>query len=731
MHVCIRIRISFPIYYFYFNSISVPFIIKSNSRNDLFNKKKFDNDDEDEDDDEKYFIHDDEEEVENLKQKIDNKDSKGKLSSVGGGELKIDGKYSWILKDLNLTDKKRILDVTDLIDNEEKLKNNKEKEEEDEGDEEGDQQNVNNNKNENQTNDTSHDAITSLMNDLSNNHVNKDDTDADDDDDEDDDERALEEQLTNILSTQHNPNYESIDINNVYYSDNDDDDDDDKQKNKSNNEILEEDEESREKLLKTATFKLLSPFGKELFSESDSSESDTEIKNAKPEEDDDDTDDSDASDFDEDDNIKDLQKKYKRIIQESLKRSEDSDDDQEKENVKREFKIQNSNLKAKFEPKRVENEEKLVKNSCLNDTSNRNNDNGNFKKFSKSFEVSLSDLDDRIGRLNNEIKLKRNVINNNELKRKEETVNKENRIKNDPPLPLVNQNLNSTYDLSEPSSNAPNFVFTNEKMPPVSNAKVMFSAEPTPSISITTTTPMLPKQPPQQHSAAPPSSSFSLPPQKAPVDLLQQEQKRQQQVHVNMIETMKKEWSQVLDKLQFDYKTKLEEQQRKHEDQLKNLYDEIKSSIKSDHLKMNKSTESATANRFENANSKNSLENFSYSVSSFIHDESSTTTTTTATVLQQNRKKQIEQQQAAVNRKTQSIENLVKEIDINQHEKEDYLNNIKNFNRSFSSDPNYVSNLRLSLKTKHSRHIQDLKSYYEQEIEELKKELQKAQTKFT
>ena len=35
----------------------------------------------------------------------------------------------------------------------------------------------------------------------------------------------------------------------------------------------------------------------------------------------------------------------------------------------------------------------------------------------------------------------------------------------------------------------------------------------------------------------------------------------------------------------------------------------------------------------------------------------------------------------------------------------------------------YISNLRLELKTKHDRHVQDLKNYYEKEIEDLNKKL--------
>ena len=651
--------------------------------------------------------------------------------STPGIELKIDPHYSWILKDLNLNDKKRVIDVTDLIEKEENKK--KEEDEEETIQEEKGQMLNNNNNNENQTtevsnkNETSQDVLTSLIHDPSNDNNNKfnndnteGDEDEDDDDDDDDDNKLLEEQLTNILSTQHNPNYESIDVNNIYFSNDYEENDEDSEEEEEEGEV---DKNNKNKFLKTATFKLLSPFNAELFSESDS-DTDTELKEAKVGVNSEVMTDDTESDDDNDDNIKNLQKKYQKIIEDTLKNSDDDDDDDDdqKNENKKAFKsriptLLNNSAKAKFQPKKVENEEKLIKNSCFNNKNNIDENNGNFKKFSKSFEISLSDLDDRIGRLNNEIKLKRGnantkdepaknvkeVMTPNQKNNEEMIINKENiELKK-----TSEKTLNSTYNLSEPtisSSNMPNLVCTSEKEAPITNVNKMKPVtkivEPT---SVTST----------------PTSTGLGSPNKSQVDLLQQEQKRQQQIHVNMIETMKKEWSQVLDKLQLDYKIKLEEQQQKHEDQLKTLYEEIKKSIIVENSKpsvnssqQSQHVESLDLNKISSEPNSGRLENYSSSNLPFSDDSMAF-------------------KPESIKKNKGTIEDLINQIDINQMEKNDYLNNVKNLNRSISNDSNYVSNLRLSLKTKHSRHIQDLKSYYEQEIEELKRELQKAQTKYS
>jgi hypothetical protein len=661
MHVCINFHSLMKIkknntnYYLHL----VPFIIQE-PQNDFYQDKN--------------LIDNDNEFKNNKKSNISKATSSSSGSTSIGEELKIDPNYSWILKDLNLNDNKRVIDVTDLI----------EKKKEEEGDDELEQQkqqqqmvNQGDLNSKLSKNETLQDALTSLINDpiVNNKFICNDDTEEDNDDDDD---KLLEEQLTNILSTRHNPNYESVDVDNVYYSH----DYEDK---------IEDVEEG--KLLKTSTFKLLSPFNAELFSDTDTESELEEVKMGIYSEfvrhDDEKMEESeDEEDFyDDDDNIKSLQKKYQKIIKKTITRSDESDNDDDFK-FKKNFEVPKISKKLPIEPKIVDNEEKfIIKNSQLN---NNNNNNGNFKKFSKSFEVSLNDLDDRIGRLNNEIKIKRNgnIVNVQDKKKFEEEEDNDDDGKK----------LNTTYELKDPSS----ISYNGKQVNTITDA--------TPSISISTS--IIPSAPTQYQSQSPQKHQKT--------DLLQQEQQRQQEVHVNMIETMKKEWSQVIDKLQIDYKMKLEDQQRTHEEQLKSLYDEIKKSIKikqqTNELPKNYPEVHKSGSNRKGFDNNNFVGNFSFSTSSLINDSAMHT----QTALNNNNNK----------KNTQSIDNLVKEIDINQLEKNDYLNNIKNFNRSISNDPNYVSNLRLSLKTKHSRHIQDLKSYYESEIEDLKKELQKAQTKF-
>jgi hypothetical protein len=50
-----------------------------------------------------------------------------------------------------------------------------------------------------------------------------------------------------------------------------------------------------------------------------------------------------------------------------------------------------------------------------------------------------------------------------------------------------------------------------------------------------------------------------------------------------------------------------------------------------------------------------------------------------------------------------------------------------NQTNSIVENAKYISNLRLELKTKHARHVQDLKDYYEKELDELRRKLSKAE----
>ncbi len=116
---------------------------------------------------------------------------------------------------------------------------------------------------------------------------------------------------------------------------------------------------------------------------------------------------------------------------------------------------------------------------------------------------------------------------------------------------------------------------------------------------------------------------------------------------VEVIESLKKEWSMMFSKLEVDYKNKLNEQQIQNENRLKELHDEIKQSI------------------------------------------------------------QMQQSQIQNNQNTIVSSEVQSQNSIVQH-----YDNTK-----------FVANLRMELKNKHSRHVQDLTEYYEKELEELRKQI--------
>jgi hypothetical protein len=264
------------------------------------------------------------------------------------------------------------------------------------------------------------------------------------------------------------------------------------------------------------------------------------------------------------------------------------------------------------------------------------------RKFSRSFEVSLSDLDDRIDRLDNEIKLKRQI-----------------------------------------------------KKSPEQQKQQNFDKKP--------------------HEEELSSSLFT--------DITKTPQNEEIKSNQNVIETLKSEWSQVFNKLEEDYKRKLDEQQRINEDKLKKLYDEIKESINIKQQKLNEQVEEANKANLTTKveiqqSSDDEIENYTISSSSIQINPPKSTVSATVNVTE-------------TQTFPHNVESLVQKIDNAQIERKGYIDSIKEGRSSvISQDSKYISNLRLTLKTKHARHIQDLKSYYEQEIEDLRSELQKAQNKF-
>ena len=133
------------------------------------------------------------------------------------------------------------------------------------------------------------------------------------------------------------------------------------------------------------------------------------------------------------------------------------------------------------------------------------------------------------------------------------------------------------------------------------------------------------------------------------------------------VESLKKEWSSMFNKLEEEYKIKLEEQQKLNDEKLKLLGEDIKKSI------------------FEHQDKLN--------------------------------------QQQSLHQEMQS--NLKSSLESSSEQSNNLLPGLSSFNSAslVVDNAKYISNLRLELKTKHDRHVQDLKNYYEKEIEDLNKKL--------
>ena len=137
----------------------------------------------------------------------------------------------------------------------------------------------------------------------------------------------------------------------------------------------------------------------------------------------------------------------------------------------------------------------------------------------------------------------------------------------------------------------------------------------------------------------------------------------------DVIESLKKEWSFMFNKLESDYQLKLNEQQKQNENKLKELHQEIKLSIQ----------------------------------------------------LQQ---QSFKEQQVAANQ----LDGFLKSTIILETLGDSVSPNIQT-NTLADNNNKSISNLRHELKSKHARHIQDLKEYYEKELEELRNQLKISQAK--
>ena len=147
------------------------------------------------------------------------------------------------------------------------------------------------------------------------------------------------------------------------------------------------------------------------------------------------------------------------------------------------------------------------------------------------------------------------------------------------------------------------------------------------------------------------------------------------------VDSLKKEWTDMFNKLESDYKQKLEEQQKINDQKLKSLHEDIKQSIMDQQDKIL---------------AKQQLLEFQQSTSNKKDD---------IPIFNQNE---------TLNETIESLKASSIPIISNSN-----INSVG----SVVDNAKYISNLRLELKTKHARHIQDLKEYYEKEIDELSKKL--------
>ncbi len=162
-----------------------------------------------------------------------------------------------------------------------------------------------------------------------------------------------------------------------------------------------------------------------------------------------------------------------------------------------------------------------------------------------------------------------------------------------------------------------------------------------------------------------------------------------------VVESLKQEWSTIMQKLEQDYRDKLDEQQKLNDMRLKSFQEEIKNSLIEQQYKFLQQqldqqqkrqekhpvSESHNDQR-EEKSAPSDLSSFSFTSSNLVNNQISATST-------------VPNSQASIVGAS-----------------------------SFNTDnAKYIANMKAELKAKHSRHIQDLKDYYEKELDDMRKEL--------
>lgn len=173
-------------------------------------------------------------------------------------------------------------------------------------------------------------------------------------------------------------------------------------------------------------------------------------------------------------------------------------------------------------------------------------------------------------------------------------------------------------------------------------------------------------------------------------------------------------------KLENDYKLKLEEQQRLNDLKL----EEIKKSLleNQEQLIIKQCNAAVASSTSENTTNNNNNNTASTIISSSLNDMLKSTFT-----IEKSKQQQVSPTSSSASSSSSSgvaTDPMTREKKSTVNES--HASSISQTN-SIVENAKYISNLRLELKSKHARHVQDLKDYYEKELDDLRRKLNKAE----
>ena len=164
--------------------------------------------------------------------------------------------------------------------------------------------------------------------------------------------------------------------------------------------------------------------------------------------------------------------------------------------------------------------------------------------------------------------------------------------------------------------------------------------------------------------------------------------------HTKVVESLKQEWTTMLSRLEREHKQKLEEQQKLNEAKLLSFQDEIKKSVLEQQEQFLKQQQLRVVESKE--------------VDQVDHQQQ-----------QQQQQQCAKEETIKVNKNSEEVDQeklILTEIETTSMS----TNNTTNTTNSYVDNAKYMSDLRMELKAKHARHIQDLKDYYEKELEDFR-----------